>query len=136
MRVMIADGTIVGWKRVGNLVSLAGNVEIVGTAESAASLSQALDLLKPDVLIVDIEIGGRGGVELLRKIRRAHPALALIVLTSADDRRYRERCRSAGARFYFDKSTEFHKVGPAIAGLIRRRRSQQSPLPLSEGVRP
>jgi DNA-binding NarL/FixJ family response regulator len=134
MRVMIADGTIVGWKRVGNLFSGAGDVEIVGTAENAASLSQALDLLTPDVLILDIEIGGRGGVQLLRKIRRAHPALALIVLTSADDRRYRERCRAAGARFYFDKSTEFHRVGPAITGLIRRMKSQHSPITLSEGV--
>jgi len=121
MRVMIADGTIVGWKRVGNLVSGSGNVEIVGTAENAASLSQALDLLRPDILIVDIEIGGRGGVQLLRKIRRAYPALALVVLTNAVDRRYRERCRAAGARFYFDKSTEFHKVGPAIDGLVRLR---------------
>lgn len=119
MNVMIADGTKVGCRRVENLISGAQGIAVVGSADSAEALLKALDLFPVDALVLDIEIGGKGGIGLLRRILREHPSLKVIVLTNAVGRTYRTQCRDAGALCFLDKSTEFHKTGTAIAGLLR-----------------
>ena len=88
-------------------------------AELVAPFLRRLPTTRFDALVLDIEIGGKGGIGLLRRILREHPSLKVIVLTNAVGPTYRAQCRDAGALCFFDKSTEFHKTGSAIAGLLR-----------------
>jgi DNA-binding NarL/FixJ family response regulator len=85
IRVLIADGQAeVRWGLRMRL-AIESDIAIVGEAgdvEKALSLAQAL---RPDVIVVDIGMRGADGVNLIRQLRAAAPAAAVVVLTLHDD---------------------------------------------------
>ena len=58
-------------------------IEIVGEAENAEDAQSSVELLKPDLVMLDIRLkGSRSGVEVATKLREAHPNLKIVVLTN------------------------------------------------------
>jgi DNA-binding NarL/FixJ family response regulator len=64
-------------------------VSVVGTATSSADAMECLERLRPDVTLVDIELGGESGFDLAKTIHRqqsaARPALAVILMSAHDE---------------------------------------------------
>lgn len=124
MTIFITDGSRVGWQRIYNLLKTIPNVHLLGGATDAKTSLDSIRRLKPDVLILDIEFPAsvpadyRKGVEHLQDVLREQPSLRVIVLTNAADNYYRKQCLKAGAMFFFDKATEFHKVPKVIQELL------------------
>jgi DNA-binding NarL/FixJ family response regulator len=114
LKILILDNPKVGWKRVSNLLDGMHNIELTGSNTGTTETINDIEVLKPDVLIVDIDMPVRKGIELLHQINRDYAFLAVIVLTNASSSVLRKQCTEAGARFFFDKATEFDKVPRAI----------------------
>lgn len=114
-RVFIADNSSVSISRIINLLAFCSNVEIVGFAHDPATTLLSLRNLKPEVLIMDIEMRNVSGLQLLRSVRKEFPALNVIVLTNASQDQYRRKCAEAGVSHFFDKSSEFWKVNDVLA---------------------
>jgi DNA-binding NarL/FixJ family response regulator len=76
--------------------------------------------MKPDVLILDIDRSAYKGIALLRQISRECAFLDVIVITDASSSFFRRKCVEAGAKFFFDKATEFQKIPQAIESLRKR----------------
>ncbi|HZS07781.1 MAG TPA: response regulator transcription factor [Blastocatellia bacterium] len=110
MRIFIADDSVIVRERLTELLLELPEVEIVGEAGTAGDATLAIRELKPDVVILDIQMPGGSGIDVLRTIRQEHLASRVIMLTNNSYERYREMCLGAGADFFFDKSTEFEKV--------------------------
>ncbi len=73
---------------------------------SYASARDFLDCLhsdKPDCLIVDLQMPGMTGIELLEQLTRSGSAIPSIVITAHGDAELRNRCRAAGALAYLTK---------------------------------
>lgn len=110
MKVFIADDSAPVRERLKTMLSELQGVEVAGQAGDAVEATKSILELKPDVVILDIRMPGGGGIDTLRNIKRVTPAPRVIMLTNYPYPQYRKRCMDAGADFFFDKSSEFHKV--------------------------
>jgi len=102
------------------LVELLGEIEgvrIVGEAETPVDAVAGILRLRPGCVILDFQLLGGTGVEVLRKVHPVAPEILFIVLTNHPNPQYRRICVEAGASFFFDKSTEFGKIKDVIAEL-------------------
>jgi DNA-binding NarL/FixJ family response regulator len=118
MRVLIAeDSEAIVQRLVTSLANLDG-IEIVGHAGTVAEASQGVRDLHPDVVILDIRMPGGSGIDVLEGLKKDRVAPVVIVLTNYSYPQYRRKCLRSGAKFFFDKSTEFEKVAQALRGLI------------------
>lgn len=98
------------------LRTLLQGMEVIGEIRSAASYEAALVLLAektPDLILLDIHLGNRSGIELLQYIKERYPQVIVIMLSNQSDTYYRRRCIELGAAQFVDKATEFSQV-PAI----------------------
>ena len=92
-------------------------VAIVGEAATPASAIDGILRTHPDSVVLDIQLIGGTGIEVLRKVCPLAPDIVFIMLTNHPDPQYRKICMQAGASYFLDKSTEFVKVREVIAAL-------------------
>src|SRR6476660_6233119 len=103
MRVFIIDDSAIFRERLIGMLSDVEGIEIVGYAEDAFSVIAGLRKVKPDVVILDIQMpGAASGIYALEKIRIENPAPKIIMLTNYSSPQYRKRCADSGAAFFFD----------------------------------
>jgi DNA-binding NarL/FixJ family response regulator len=119
MKVFIADDSATVRERLITMLSELEGIEIVGQAQDAVEATKAILKLKPDVAILDIRMPGGSGIDTLRNIKRVTPAPKVIMLTNYPYPQYRKRCLDAGADFFFDKSSEFHKVTEVLEQMMQ-----------------
>ncbi len=67
------------------MLGSADDIEVVGELESVSELLAALEETKPDVVLLDLELGDTHGVEALRQLREASPSVRVIIYTSHDE---------------------------------------------------
>jgi DNA-binding NarL/FixJ family response regulator len=119
MKVLIADDSAIVRERLVGLLSELPEVEIVGEARTTEEAAQSIQQLRPDVVILDIQMpGGGSGIDVLRAVKERQSAPRVIMLTNHSLPQYRDKYLAAGADFFFDKSTEFEKVIEACRGMI------------------
>lgn len=122
INVLIADDSEKVRRRLRSMLSgfSDGAIADENIADVGNGIDRVLDAIRrlhPDVLVVDIQIKGGRGIELLRRVKTDHPETEIIVLTNKADRFYRRACLQAGARFFLDKSIEIERVRDAISTL-------------------
>jgi DNA-binding NarL/FixJ family response regulator len=99
-------------RSIANLPGLA----IVGTAEDVAGAIRALTDRSPDALILDLQLPGGSGLEVLRAVRGQLPHMRVIVMTNFAAEPYRKAALAAGAEVFLDKSAEFGRVRDILSG--------------------
>jgi DNA-binding NarL/FixJ family response regulator len=119
IRVVIADDHAVVRTGLAQLVGTFDGVELVGAAENG---EEAVDLSgerAPDVVLMDLEMPVLDGIEATRRIRAAHPEVAVVVLTSFSDRERILAALDAGAAGYLLKDAEPAELAKAIEAAAR-----------------
>lgn len=114
MKILFVDASPFGQNQLRNLLSDIHNIEITGSAQDAVTAYKIIHDVKPELIILDIEMPDRNGLELLQNIKNLFPSITVIVLTNLSYPQYRVRCLEIGAKFFFDKSTEFLQVKHAV----------------------
>ena len=117
MRLFIVDDSEALVQRLAASLAEVPGVEIVGSAGNVAEAAQKIREAKPDVVILDICLPGGSGIDVLEGLKQDPFPPIVIVLSNYAYPQYRRKCQQSGARFYFDKSTEFHKVAAVLGGL-------------------
>ena len=74
-----------------------------GQAATVGKALSAIEAAKPDLVVVDIALPGRDGIELIKELTSFHPELPTLVLSTLDEGIYAERSLRAGARGYVMK---------------------------------
>jgi DNA-binding NarL/FixJ family response regulator len=114
IRVLLADDhPVVRGGLVALLDSLPG-VAVVGQAGTGRAAVKETALTRPDVVIMDLRMPELDGVEATRQIVRAHPRVAVLVLTMFDDDAMVAQALQAGARGYLVKGAEQDEIERAI----------------------
>ena len=118
-RILIVDDHPMTRAGLVHLINHQPEMVVYGEAEDAA---QALDLLaskRPDLMLIDITLPGKSGLELVKDVKAMHPDLPMLVLSMHDESLYADRVLRAGARGYITK----HEGGDKLMGAIRHVRS-------------
>lgn len=90
------------------------DVEIVGEAESAAGALQQAQLLKPNVILMDIGLPDMSGIDATREIKKRMPEIAVVALTIHEDEEYFFQMLDAGASGYVPKRAAPEELLTAI----------------------
>jgi DNA-binding NarL/FixJ family response regulator len=117
VKVLIVDDSAPVRKRLAELMAEAVAIEAIAEAESAAAALEALPRIRPDVVILDLQMPEGSGLDVLRHIRRAGPSPLVVVLTNHTEDHYRRASLDSGADFFFDKSRELHRVLEVLSAL-------------------
>ncbi|NDP41592.1 MAG: response regulator [Aromatoleum sp.] len=106
------------------LVDLLGEIDgvcVVGEAETPGDAITGIQQTQPHCVVLDYQLIGGTGVDVLRAVRPASPEIAFVVLTNHPNAQYRRICMEAGADWFLDKSTEFGKIKEVVAKCILTR---------------
>src|ERR1700692_1640637 len=79
---------------------LAGDFEIVGTAVDGRTLVSEAERLQPDVVVIDIAMPGRNGIEAARRLNKTLPECKIVIVTQQLDPAYVHAAFTAGAKAY------------------------------------
>ncbi len=77
---------------------------LVGTAADGREAIDMVGTLQPDLVVLDISMPHRNGIQVLREIREADPERVIIMFTGDPSAVLKEVCLEMGANFYLDKS--------------------------------
>ena len=124
--VLLVDDHPVVIEGLRKLLEVAGDIDVTGDANDAASAIKQAKLLKPDVILLDLRMPGATGIQTTRRLREQEFPGAIIVLTSYGDQAYVAQALEAGADGYLLKSTPSSELIQSIR-LASRGRRQLSP---------
>jgi len=78
-----------------------------------------MDKMKPDMVLTDLNLPGKGGMELIKDIRVQHPLVPVLVVSMHDEPQYAPRVLRAGARGYVMKSEPVAKLAAGIRDVLK-----------------
>lgn len=128
LRIMLADDHTLLRQTLAGMLESSGNFVVVAEAgDGDTALNKALAVL-PDLLLLDINMPGRNGLEILPLIRRDAPNVKVLILTGREEDAYIVRALRAGAHGYLLKSAEEKELIDAVNKVM------QGQLVLGRGV--
>jgi two-component system response regulator DesR len=118
IRVYLADDHRPVRERVKGMLEEAGMAVVGEGATPGDCIAGILDA-RPDVVVLDIQLEGGSGLEVLKSIRGAAASIAFVVFSNNTGPAYRKRYLGAGASAFLDKSADFDALGRAVTAACR-----------------
>jgi DNA-binding NarL/FixJ family response regulator len=121
LRVLIADDSKTIAEMLAELLAQQGRVEVVGSAESETDAVRAIRDLRPDVVVLDLQLAEGSGTGVIRAVR-ADPAMArtrIFVTSNHVSAPMRAGCLELGADDFYDKVKELDALAARISEMAR-----------------
>ncbi|MBI3418409.1 MAG: response regulator transcription factor [Verrucomicrobia bacterium] len=125
-RVLLVDDHPMTREGLAAIINRQADLEVCCEASNPAEAMSALAKLKPDLMVTDLTMPGRSGVEFLKDVHAMMPELPMLVLSMHDEMLYAERALRAGARGYVMKDAGSAKLLEVIR-LVLSGQSYVSP---------
>jgi DNA-binding NarL/FixJ family response regulator len=116
IRVVIADDHTILREGLRQLLGAADDIEVVGEAADGHEALARVREVGFDVLLLDMSMPGRSGIELIRQVKSEKPKLRVLVLSMHEETQYAVRAIKAGASGYVTKDS----AGTQLVTAIRR----------------
>lgn len=121
-KIFIIDDHPVFRKGLAQLIDEEKDLKVTGEAESVTDAMNLLRISLPDLMIVDITLKDRSGMDLIEYIGEHHTGLPVLVISMHDESLYAERVLRAGALGYITKQELTSDVVFAVRQVIRGKR--------------
>jgi NarL family two-component system response regulator YdfI len=105
IRVMITDDHLIVREGLRLILETAEGIDIVGEASDGAECLQLVPELKPNVILMDLQMPRMDGITAIGHLRSEHPEIAIVILTTFNEDDLMLRGLQAGARGYLLKDT-------------------------------
>ena len=105
IRVLIADDHTILREGLKQLLQAAPDLAVVGEAADGHEVVRAVRDVEFDVLLLDMSMPGRSGMELIRQVKSEKPKLRILVLSMHEEHQYAVRAIRAGASGYLTKES-------------------------------
>ena len=115
-RVLIVDDHPVTREGLRMIINREADLIVCGEAENAVQAMQAVQKLAPDLVLTDINLPGKSGLELVKDLKAVSPGIVVLALSMHDESLYAERILRAGARGYISK----HRPAAELLAAIRQ----------------
>lgn len=113
-RILIVDDHPMMRQGLMQLIESECDLVVCGEAENAGQALEQAEQLKPDLLLADISLPGKNGLELIKDLQSTQPSLPVLVISMHDEMLYAERVLRAGGRGYIMKQEGGKKIMEAI----------------------
>jgi DNA-binding NarL/FixJ family response regulator len=117
-RILIVDDHPMMRQGLAQLIGLESDLSVCGEAENAGSALNAVSSLKPDLVLADISLPGKNGLELIKDFQAIQPGLPVLVISMHDESLYAERVLRAGGRGYIMKQEGGKKLMQAVRQVL------------------
>lgn len=114
IRVLVCDDHAIVRKGLVQILSEAGDISVVAEASNWGEARQKLREVECNVLVIDIEMPGKNGIEAVGLMKKDWPRLPAIVLSIYPEDQYAVRALRAGASGYLNKASAPEKLVEAV----------------------
>ena len=123
IKVIVVDDQWMIREGLASLAGLEDDIEVVATAADGAEAVELAEKHRPDIMLMDIRMPNLDGIEATRRIRRIDDRIAVLMLTTFEDRDLIERSLTAGAAGYLTKDIAAgdlaNSIRSAAAGVVQ-----------------
>lgn len=123
IHVVLAEDQLMVLGALETLLGLEHDIEVVGTAPDGDEALRLAEVLRPDVLLTDIEMPGRSGLEVAAEIHRRGLPIRVVILTTFARTGYLRRALDAGAAGYLLKDAPAATLADAVRTVHGGRRA-------------
>lgn len=116
--ILIVDDHPMMREGLAQLIGREADLAVCGEAENAAKALEAVNELTPDLVLIDITLNGRNGLELIKDVLSVAPDTLILVISMHDETLYAERVLRAGGRGYVMKQEGGKKIMQAIRKVL------------------
>jgi len=120
-RVYIVEDSAPIRARLAEMLSLMERVSVVGESGNAREAVAGILRVRPDSVLLDMNLMGRTGIDVMRSVHPKAPEIVFVVLTNHAEPQYRRAATEAGAAYFLDKYNEFDRVREVIAEIAATR---------------
>jgi len=119
IKVLIADDHLVVREGLVVMLQGTGEFEVVGEAFDGHEAIRLTEELCPDVVLIDVQMPGLGGIEATRQIKKRVPTSQVVILSSFDQDEYIYRSIQAGAKGYVLKDSKLEELLDVVRAAAR-----------------
>ncbi len=113
--IVIVDDNVNYVSRMKRLLEELDTIPTITVAGNYEDAVQLLTETEPDFVLLDINLPGKNGIEILRLIKKNNWSCEVIMITNHADEYYKNQCYELGARHFLDKSSDFGMVTEIIS---------------------
>jgi len=122
IRVILCDDHAFVRRGIREMLSEAVDIQVVAEAGSYAEVREALRTAPCDVLVLDLNLPGRGGLEVLASLRESGSAVKVLIVSMFPEDQYAIRCLRAGAQGYLNKAGDPSELVTAVRTVAQGRK--------------
>ena len=115
--ILIVDDSSIIIKRVTGIIKDLNNTGTILHASNYVKALQLVNQLSPQIVLLDIHLPDKSGVEVLRYIKEKKLPITVIMLTNQSEEYYKTLCKEIGADYFIDKSSGFEEIPGIINSL-------------------
>ena len=119
IRVMVVDDHSIVREGLKHVLEQSGEFEVVGQAADGEEAVRVAAEVSPDVVVMDVMMPGKDGVEACREIMEAAPETRVLMLTVANEETAMLEAVAAGATGYLQKETDRERLLSTVRGVFR-----------------
>jgi DNA-binding NarL/FixJ family response regulator len=117
-RILIADDHYIVRIGLVALINIESDMEVVAEAADGAEAIELFDQYNPDLVLLDMHMPVKNGIETTKEIRSRFPASRILILTAFDGDEEIHRALQAGAQGYVFKNSSGKKLIPALRAVL------------------
>lgn len=122
VRILIADDHALIREGLKKILKAAQDISVVSEAQNAREVMEEVKKQELDVVILDISLPGKSGLELLKDLKQEYPALPILILSMHPEDRFAVRALKAGAAGYVTKESAVEELVKAIRKVVHGRK--------------
>lgn len=122
IHVVLCDDHAVLRRGIRDTLTEAPDLRVTGEAGSYPELREVLRTAACDVLLLDLNLPGRSGLEVMASLKESHPAIKVLIVSMYPEDQYALRCLKAGAHGYANKAGDPVQLITAVHTVVQGRK--------------
>ena len=118
IKIIIADDHPLFRRGLKHALEETSDIEVIGESCNGEDLLSLIRDSKPNIILLDIAMPGKSGLDLLKQLKNEHPKLPILILSVYPEEQYAIRFLKAGASGYLTKESVAEKLAEAIRKIV------------------
>jgi DNA-binding NarL/FixJ family response regulator len=110
LRVLVVDDHPAFRRALTSALRLVKDVEVAGEAGGGVAAAEQVEVLEPDLVLMDLSMPDLNGIDAMRRIHRKQPQIPVVILTAHADAGVEREARAAGASGFLAKGTPLEDI--------------------------